>query len=380
MFVAASSGNAPVMLMMSTAGANSKTARQIWPACTSKLYRTRATSSSIQHKYKSRSIGTFTFTFISHSFLNLLSKMVRNASVAPELARNANYKPSGDNEDEEDLTNDDGDESTIETSSPSVSEEELLVDSQSNQKEVSTNKGTSFARLVANLLEGNPKATPQDMLSCTKILHTLIGNVIPAAGDAPLPFDDKKRRVRMRNLKIQQHIVSMEGAVEILEEAGFVRRVQDHDELLFFPDDADEGAADRMHQELTTLMDDLQTGRRATPKVSVRQRRKQERQKALLRWKDDNDKEEKDRLISNRLKLERRQEAERQQKFQQAQEKRDVFRPYVVPIVCAGMALAAFQDPSRIFSMALYAFVLYWMAIFFAHWASNESLGSFRRR
>ena len=304
--------------------------------------------------------------------------MVQNISVAPELARNANYKPSDDGCYEEDASvNEDGDESTTGTFSSEDTPPVGQRIRRSSRSETAPITLKAAAELVTNVVEWNPKATPKDILAVAKILQTLIGNV--CCSDPPLPADDKKRRIRLRNPKIQKNIVQVHGAMDIMEEAGFLRLVQDHDEYLVFPQDTDSQAASVVHQAVTTLIQDLQNGRRSTPKVSVTKRRQMERERALLRWKDDNS-EEKARLIANRNKLERRREIERQEKFQQAQVHRDVFRPYVVPVICAGMAVAAVKDPDRIWTLALYSFVLYWIAIFFTHWASTESLGPFRQR
>lgn len=305
--------------------------------------------------------------------------MVQNVSVAPELARNANYKPSDDDRCEEDTTiKDDGDESTIGTfTSEDTPCGERISDSSRCCSETPPITLKAAAELVTNVMESNPKATQKDILAGAKILRTLIGNVCSRDGP-PLSADDTKRRIRLRNPKIQKYIVKVQGALDIMEEAGFVRLVRDHDEFLVFPPDTDDLAASILHQELTTLIRDLQAGRRVTPKVSITKRRRQEREKALLRWKDDNT-EEKARLIANRNKLERRREIERQETYEQYQVQRDIFRPYLIPVICAGMAYAAMKDPDRIYVLALYAFVLYWIAIFFTHWASTESLGPFRQ-
>jgi hypothetical protein len=76
-------------------------------------------------------------------------------------------------------------------------------------------------------------------------------------------------------------------------------------------------------------------------------------------------------VLANKNKLERRRAAEQRKKQLRSQRIVQTIRPYIMPVLYAGVVVAAWQDPGKVYQFALWAFVLYWISILFAHWAEH---------
>ncbi|CAB9503244.1 (E3-independent) E2 ubiquitin-conjugating enzyme UBE2O [Seminavis robusta] len=81
--------------------------------------------------------------------------------------------------------------------------------------------------IVSNVLaEFHDQNSPATVVTSSKILVKLLQNA--------LKTDEKYRRVRLSNAKIQQQIVKVEGALDILGMAGFVEKHMENDQFLVY--------------------------------------------------------------------------------------------------------------------------------------------------
>jgi hypothetical protein len=68
----------------------------------------------------------------------------------------------------------------------------------------------------------HPNVVAQSLATIKKIIDNIIQN----------PEDQKYRKVKVRGNTFQRDVVKVDGAMDFLVEAGFVKRVIDHEEMV----------------------------------------------------------------------------------------------------------------------------------------------------
>ncbi|CAB9515088.1 expressed unknown protein [Seminavis robusta] len=231
-----------------------------------------------------------------------------------------------------------------------------------NESIGSTSNGV-VEEAVAHVLYHNVKT--KQIVTTFKILHTLISNA-----SSPQQEDPKKKRVRLVNPKIKQNIIEVEGAVELLELAGFVKRIEEHQEWLVYETSTDNKLAQLILTALDKSTKELESGARSKKPVSkVVQRKKEkevDRYLALQRWKDDT--QGRKATVTRKFKHELTQDAKRAQEQQKGMQTVDNLRPYLAYVeyaMIAGCAIFFCHDPSKAWQLGLFLFVFYWISILF---------------